>query len=58
MSANMFQHIIFPGRNNSLKITRDGKRVRITVEDAVANRLVVEVDVNDADIDVRGLRNG
>lgn len=57
MSANIFQHIIFPGRGNAVRIERSGNRIKITVNNVIGTeRVVIEVDVSDADLVLKGLR--
>lgn len=58
MSTNIFQHAVFPTKGNRVKIERKGRSVRIEVEDVGANRIVIEVDVDDADLYLKGLHRG
>jgi len=53
---NVFSHLVFRDRANSVSIKREGKTLRIVVEGSIGERVVVEVEqLRDEDLRVEGL---
>jgi len=54
---NAFIHAVFPGRQTDVKITREGKRLKMEVSGVGGERIVVEVN-SVGDLKLEGLCDG